>query len=465
MEEKQQKINEKGNENLNKKAQFTDENAIIKIGNYILKQVPIGKGNFGKVYLALDEKKTFYAAKSIENLKLKNPSIKEKFIREIRLTYKLKHKNIIKLHDIIKTKSNIYLFLEYCDGETLDSFLKNYKKSFNHLIPMELIQFFAKQIIEGMYYMYKKKCVHRDLKLENIMISQNSNIENDNKTFDSLFNQSGTKILNNLPTGVSIFTFNCFHQPIEVPNYYDEKIIKNEKLFIEIVKHYIIKIIDLGFIREIEEEEENNLKSFCGSPLEMAPEIWDLKYNKGDKSYNYDYRVDLWSIGIVLYKLAFDSFPFMGNDQKTIYYNILKGDYHIPPIDYISIEFIDLINGLLKINPNARYNWDDLINHPFITKNINEFTFYEFRYSNPLDLNCNDYQKKFLNKNKFNNENSVIKNNNNSNNNESENENDDKFIEQLFVDDKCTIIEYSTICEEMNDGWVYTRLNNYLEDY
>ena len=163
MEEKQQKINEKGNENLNKKAQFTDENAIIKIGNYILKQVPIGKGNFGKVYLALDEKKTFYAAKSIENLKLKNPSIKEKFIREIRLTYKLKHKNIIKLHDIIKTKSNIYLFLEYCDGETLDSFLKNYKKSFNHLIPMELIQFFAKQIIEGMYYMYKKKCVHRDI--------------------------------------------------------------------------------------------------------------------------------------------------------------------------------------------------------------------------------------------------------------------------------------------------------------
>ena len=299
------------------------------------------------------------------------------------------------------------------------------------------------------------------------MLSQNLTNENCKNTLDSLFNQSGTKIINNLPIGVSIFTFNCFHQQTEIPKYYKEENLKNENKFIETVKKYIIKLIDLGFTREIEEEEEEekNLKSFCGSPLEMAPEIWDLKYNKGDKSYNYDYKVDLWSIGIVLYKLAFDSFPFIGNEFKTLYYNILKGDYHIPPYDYISIEFIDLINGLLKINPNARYNWDDLINHPFITKNINEFTFYEFRYSNPLDLNCNDYQRKFLNINKFTNENSVIKNEISDNNNNNENENDNKFIEKLFVDDKCTIIEYSTISEDMNNGWVYTRLNNYLEEF
>ena len=331
---------------------------------------------------------------------------------------------------------------------------------------MELIQYFTKQIIEGMYYMYKKKCIHRDLKLENIMLSKNLKIEDETK-LDFLLKESRTKILNDIPTGVSIFTFNCFNEPTETPNYYNENIRKDEKLFIQIVKNYIIKIIDLGFTREIEEEEENNnLKSFCGSPYEMAPEIWDLKYNKGDKSYNYDYRVDLWSIGIVLYKLAFDSIPFNGKEFKTLYYNILKGDYHIPPHDCVSIEFIDLINGLLKINPNARYSWEDLINHPFINKNINDFTYYDFKYSNPLDLNCNDYQKCFLNKNKFINENLVFKNSNNdSNNDNNDNENDNKFIEQLFIDDKCTIIEYSTICEEMNNGWVYTRLNNYLEDY
>ena len=459
-------MDEKENKNSNNKAHFTEDNAVIKLKKYTLKKIPIGIGNFGKVYLAIDDKKNFYAAKSIDNLKLKNPITKEKFIRELCLTNKLKNKHIIKLHDVIKTKSNIYLFLEYCDGETLESFLKNYKKLFNHLIPMELIQYFTKQIIEGMYYMYKKKCIHRDLKLENIMLSKNLKIEDETK-LDFLLKESRTKILNDIPTGVSIFTFNCFNEPTETPNYYNENIRKDEKLFIQIVKNYIIKIIDLGFTREIEEEEENNnLKSFCGSPYEMAPEIWDLKYNKGDKSYNYDYRVDLWSIGIVLYKLAFDSIPFNGKEFKTLYYNILKGDYHIPPHDCVSIEFIDLINGLLKINPNARYSWEDLINHPFINKNINDFTYYDFKYSNPLDLNCNDYQKCFLNKNKFINENSVFKNSNNdSNNDNNDNENDNKFIEQLFIDDKCTIIEYSTICEEMNNGWVYTRLNNYLEDY
>ena len=46
-----------------------------------------------------------------------------------------------------------------------------------------------------------------------------------------------------------------------------------------------------------------------------------------------------------------------------------------------------------------------------------------------------------------------------------DNENDDKYIQDLFIDDKCTIIEYSTISEDMNNGWVYTRLNNYLEEF
>ena len=222
-------MDEKENKNSNNKAHFTEDNAVIKLKNYTLKKIPIGIGNFGKVYLAIDDKKNFYAAKSIDNLKLKNPITKEKFIRELCLTNKLKNKHIIKLHDVIKTKSNIYLFLEYCDGETLESFLKNYKKLFNHLIPMELIQYFTKLIIEGMYYMYKKKCIHRDLKLENIMLSKNLKIEDETK-LDFLLKESRTKILNDIPTGVSIFTFNCFNEPTETPNYYNENIKKKKKL-------------------------------------------------------------------------------------------------------------------------------------------------------------------------------------------------------------------------------------------
>ena len=460
MDEQNNDCGEKEEEKSNKKVYIDKSKAGIKIGNYILKHDPIGEGTFGKVYLAIDDKNKFYAAKSIDNLRLRNFSTKQKFIRELCLSHKLKNEHIIKLHDVKKTKSHIYLFLEYCDGETLDSFLKNYINLFNHFISMELIQYFTKQIIEGLYYMNKKKCVHRDLKLENIMLSYkiDSNINKSKTHMSSILNKNENEIIKNLPVGVSIYTFNCFHQQTEIPKYYIEENLKNEKKFIETVKNYIIKLIDLGFTREIEEEE--NTKSFCGSPLEMAPEIWDLKYNKGEKSYNYDYRVDLWSLGVVLYKLAFNNFPFIGQEFKKIYYNILKGDYYIPNNDFISIEFIDLINGLLKLNPNARYNYDILINHPFINKDFKDLTIYEFRNNNPLDLNSNDYQKTFLPKINLIKVNiSCIKED------DDDNENDDKYIQDLFVDDKCTIIEYSTISEDMNNGWVYTRLNNYLEEF
>ena len=84
----------------------------------------------------------------------------------------------------------------------------------------------------------------------------------DETKLDFLLKESRTKILNDIPTGVSIFTFNCFNEPTETPNYYNENIRKDEKLFIQIVKNYIIKIIDLGFTREIEEEEEKKIPKY-----------------------------------------------------------------------------------------------------------------------------------------------------------------------------------------------------------
>ena len=232
MDEQNNDCGEKEEEKSNKKVYIDKSKAGIKIGNYILKHDPIGEGTFGKVYLAIDDKNKFYAAKSIDNLRLRNFSTKQKFIRELCLSHKLKNEHIIKLHDVKKTKSHIYLFLEYCDGETLDSFLKNYINLFNHFISMELIQYFTKQIIEGLYYMNKKKCVHRDLKLENIMLSYkiDSNINKSKTHMSSILNK-------NLPVGVSIYTFNCFHQQTEIPKYYKEENLKNEKKFIKKVKN------------------------------------------------------------------------------------------------------------------------------------------------------------------------------------------------------------------------------------
>ena len=128
----------------------------IRIGNYTLLLKPIGEGSYGTVFLAKDNEGNLYASKRIKLDRLNKLKVKEKFIREIKLLFKLDNPHILKMKDLLKSKTNIYVFLEYCNGETLNSFLENYKKIYNELIPHNIIQMFTKQIIEGLSYMSKK---------------------------------------------------------------------------------------------------------------------------------------------------------------------------------------------------------------------------------------------------------------------------------------------------------------------
>ena len=415
----------------------------IKVGNYTLLLKPIGQGSYGTVFLAKDEKGNFYASKRIKLDKLKRSKVKEKLIREIKLLYKLDNPHILKMNDLLKSKSHIYVFLEYCNGETLNSFVENYKKIYKELVPQNIVQMFTKQIIEGLSYMSKKNCIHRDLKLENIMIT--SNISNEkNEIIKKII--SNKDILNLVPEKQSIFSFDSFKDIIPTPKYFEKKV---NNLY-DLLKDYIIKIIDLGFAKEIEEDEK--ITSFCGSPLEMPPEIWSL--NLGEKKIYYTKKCDLWSLGCVLYNLAFDSFPFNGDSYEEIFQNIQKGKYIIKKINGLSIEFVDLICGLIKVDPEDRYDYNILINHPFIVKNYEDLK--EFVFENNSDhivLNANE-SKKIL-------DNIIIEKENELTSEEYKNDDEkDKFIDNFFLKE-CEIIEFNI--DDIDEDWVLIDLNKFMK--
>ena len=150
-----------------------NKNEVIELGNYILNVNPIKNNLYGKIYFAKDNKGNKYAVKKINLSEFQNITIKNEFIKEIKMSYKLNNIHIVKLLDVVKSKKNIYCFFEYCDGQTLQSFCDNYISKFSQLIPFNIIQKFSKEIIEGLSYMSRKKCVYRNLKLENIMLSSN----------------------------------------------------------------------------------------------------------------------------------------------------------------------------------------------------------------------------------------------------------------------------------------------------
>lgn len=97
---------------------------------------------------------------------LNNDKIMQQLDTEIRSMYELKHRNIAKLYDHIEDKDNIYFIMEFCEKNSLQTITRRKKQSENAVKPI------IYQILKGLEYIHSKKMIHRDLKLENILIDK-----------------------------------------------------------------------------------------------------------------------------------------------------------------------------------------------------------------------------------------------------------------------------------------------------
>jgi 5'-AMP-activated protein kinase, catalytic alpha subunit len=119
------------------------------------------------------------AVKTLQKEKIVEQADIERVTREICILKILRHPNIIQLYEvpppptqIIETKTDIHLIMEYADGgELFDYIVKKKRLDENEAI------FFMQQILSGVEYIHKNGIVHRDLKPENLLLDSNRNIK------------------------------------------------------------------------------------------------------------------------------------------------------------------------------------------------------------------------------------------------------------------------------------------------
>ena len=129
--------------------------------------------------------------------------------------------------------------------------------------------------------------------------------------------------------------------------------IKLENILIK--KNYEIKIIDFGFGMY---NPENNLqKFFCGTPNYMPPEISEKKPYIGQFA-------DMWSLGILVYKIFCADFPFKGKDEKELYKSVKTGKFTFA--SYTPEYIKKIINSLIVQDPNKRITCEDVLNSDWL---------------------------------------------------------------------------------------------------
>jgi len=283
------------------KLEVRQENLVIQErGNPKKHYIPVkllGQGSFGSVYEA--EHIIFKNKVAMKIINKSDNDVDEKeILNEIDILKKLSHPNIVKIFEFYITKAHYYIVTEYCKDGELFSYIKN-KYSERQLA----VLFY--QIFSGLWYLHDHKILHRDIKLENIMISGK---EKDQSTGEELF---------------------------------------------------WIKIIDFGTAKIFEKNKKE--KDVVGSSYYIAPEVLKQNYNEKCDTWSVGIILYMALVG----KAPFDGKDDDEIIHKIAKANYNNKDSKL--LNH-SPEVRDLLSKLLEKDINKRFSAKEALEHPWFEK-------------------------------------------------------------------------------------------------
>ena len=159
-------------------------------------------------------------------------------------------------------------------------------------------------------------------------------------------------------------TCQVMHQICHAVKYMNDRGIVHRDLKPEnilcVSKHSVknIKVCDFGISKMMKSKSQffaRSMSTLCGTVSYTAPEVLKRK--------TYDYTVDYWSIGVIMFILLCGYPPYYGDTDREIEYNIINTNAEFDDDDWthISPETKQLVKGLLDKDPKKRYSPDDVL--------------------------------------------------------------------------------------------------------
>ncbi|KAL8673052.1 MAG: hypothetical protein Q9168_002514 [Polycauliona sp. 1 TL-2023] len=316
-------------------------------GGYILGKT-LGEGEFGKVKLGWKRDGTVQVAvKLIRREALGgNPSRLPKIYREINILRELSHPNIVRLHEMSETDKYIGIVLEYASGGELFDYILLHR----YLKDNAARKLFA-QLISGVGYLHKKGIVHRDLKLENLLLDRNKNIIITDFGFANTFNPQDQL---------------------------------EDEIEYNLTNREFVKRRGLEHVQSNGTRRGDLMQTSCGSPCYAAPElvVTDSLYTGR--------KVDVWSCGVILVHpppesislpiankamqyamlagyLPFDDDPANpeGDNINLLYKYIVSTPLTFP--EYVTPHARDLLRRILVPDPRKRADLFEVARHSWLS--------------------------------------------------------------------------------------------------
>ncbi|KAI9751412.1 MAG: hypothetical protein M1835_001219, partial [Candelina submexicana] len=301
-----------------------------RFGEYILGQT-LGEGEFGKVKMGWKKEGGVQVAiKLIRRETLgSNPSRLPKIYREISILRELSHPNIVRLHEMVETDRHIGIILEYASGGELFDYILNHR----YLKDNAARRLFA-QLVSGVGYLHKKGIVHRDLKLENLLLDRNRNII------------------------ITDFGFANTFDPVDELGDEIEYNLSNKDF---------VRKMDLERVRQSGFRRGDLMQTSCGSPCYAAPELV-----VSDSLYT-GRKVDVWSCGVILYAMLAGYLPFdddpanpEGDNINLLYKYIVSTPLTFP--EYVSPHARDMLRRILVPDPRKRADLFEVARHSWLSE-------------------------------------------------------------------------------------------------